>query len=421
MTRAHARARRHPGRRPARLGPRPRDLPHGARRRPARGTRLAGRAGRRGDHRRALGRQAPRRPERRAHGDRARGARRRARRLPAGVPRGHGRAQRPPGRRRATTRPSTGRRTSAAPARATCSCGCRAAARGRRRTRTPCAPTCRARRRRGDLPPGRRGAAARARALRVLRRLRAALGGRQRARRTARARACRALRALAPAAARRARPGLRGRGRPAAARPARRRWAATRRSWSCASSSRTSWRGGRGCARPPATCAAGDEEWLAAKVVGRWSDGTPVSLAPRAPQDAHDHRPARDQRLPLRRRPPGAALPGGRAHPPREPARGPRGRRGADAPPPDRPPRHALRPAASGDEDDGVERGLLFTCFNASIARQFEVVQDWCVDGNVFGLGPGDRDLLAGAAAAAPASPSRARRRCACPGPGARS
>jgi hypothetical protein len=54
-------------------------------------------------------------------------------------------------------------------------------------------------------------------------------------------------------------------------------------------------------------------------------------------------------------------------------------------------------PPLAGDEDDGVPRGLVFTCFNASIARQFEVVQDWCVDGNVFGLGPGDRDLLAGA------------------------
>jgi hypothetical protein len=45
-------------------------------------------------------------------------------------------------------------------------------------------------------------------------------------------------------------------------------------------------------------------------------------------------------------------------------------------------------------EDDGVDRGLLFICFNASIERQFETVQrEWCVDGNVFGLGR-ERDFL---------------------------
>jgi hypothetical protein len=49
-----------------------------------------------------------------------------------------------------------------------------------------------------------------------------------------------------------------------------------------------------------------------------------------------------------------------------------------------------------GVADDGAERGLHFACFNASIARQFEVVQDWSVDGNVFALGRGDRDFLTG-------------------------
>ena len=56
-----------------------------------------------------------------------------------------------------------------------------------------------------------------------------------------------------------------------------------------------------------------------------------------------------------------------------------------------------LAPAAAAERDRALggahegeprfERGLHFACFNASIARQFEVVQDWCVDGNVFGPG----------------------------------
>ena len=48
-----------------------------------------------------------------------------------------------------------------------------------------------------------------------------------------------------------------------------------------------------------------------------------------------------------------------------------------------------------GDPDKG--RGLLFICFNASIARQFETVQGWCLDGNLFDL-PGESDFLLGPA-----------------------
>ena len=71
-------------------------------------------------------------------------------------------------------------------------------------------------------------------------------------------------------------------------------------------------------------------------------------------------------------------------------------------------------PEATDDErkDDAgsPERGLLFVCFQASIARQFELIQgDWLADGDVFGLGdqadavlspgvPGGRMLVAGPA-----------------------
>ena len=143
--------------------------------------------------------------------------------------------------------------------------------------------------------------------------------------------------------------------------------------------------------------AGGDEEWLAAKVCGRWTDGTPVALEPgrgphRTISDLHEINAFRFSHDPHGLRcPVGAHI---RRVNPRDGMAG-----GAS-----RTRRHRMirrgmpyGPPLEGDADDGVERGLLFACFNASIARQFEVVQSWSVDGNVFGLGPGDRDVLAGA------------------------
>jgi Dyp-type peroxidase family len=53
-------------------------------------------------------------------------------------------------------------------------------------------------------------------------------------------------------------------------------------------------------------------------------------------------------------------------------------------------------PFLEGLDDDKKDRGLIFICFNADFARQFEVVQEqWCNDGNAFGLGD-DRDYLLG-------------------------
>lgn len=47
-----------------------------------------------------------------------------------------------------------------------------------------------------------------------------------------------------------------------------------------------------------------------------------------------------------------------------------------------------------GDEDGDGERGLIFVCLNASIVRQFELIQrHWLLDGDAFGLGE-DKDLL---------------------------
>ena len=132
-----------------------------------------------------------------------------------------------------------------------------------------------------------------------------------------------------------------------------------------------------------------DEELVAAKLVGRWRDGSPLVLRPDGPDQAlgDDKRRANDFRygddqLGLRC-PRGAHV---RRANPRD-TLGWEGRLTA---------RHRILrrgmpygPAlAEGDPDDGEARGLLFVCLQASIARQFEIVQSqWCNDGNAFGLG----------------------------------
>jgi Dyp-type peroxidase family len=147
----------------------------------------------------------------------------------------------------------------------------------------------------------------------------------------------------------------------------------------------------------------GDEELLAAKVVGRWRDGSPVMTAS-APGSfdadapgANDFRYTRDpggRRCPLgahiRRANPRDAI---------DPEPGPDGGDGRLTF------RHRMirrgmpygDPLPEGAEDDGAERGLVFVCFNASISRQFESVQrQWLNDGNIFHLGH-DSDFLLGA------------------------
>jgi hypothetical protein len=52
-------------------------------------------------------------------------------------------------------------------------------------------------------------------------------------------------------------------------------------------------------------------------------------------------------------------------------------------------PYYARRKDKDGD-------GLIFVCFNASIARQFELIQrHWLMDGDAFGLG-NEQDLMLG-------------------------
>jgi Dyp-type peroxidase family len=142
----------------------------------------------------------------------------------------------------------------------------------------------------------------------------------------------------------------------------------------------------------------GDARKLAAKVVGRWQDGTPVETRPHGPDPefdpaapgANDFRYRDD--LDGRRCPLGAHV---RRANPRD-TLDPAGKLSL---------RHRMirrgmpygTPLPDGEmEDDGAERGLVFVSFQASIFRQFEGVQTpWINDGDIFGLGA-DKDFLLG-------------------------
>jgi Dyp-type peroxidase family len=143
----------------------------------------------------------------------------------------------------------------------------------------------------------------------------------------------------------------------------------------------------------------GDHEKLAAKVVGRWPNGTPLALSPDAPIPDFDAKATganafryAAQDLDGRRCPLGAHI---RRTNPRD-ALGFDGllsfrhriiRRGMP---------YGRPLGADAIEDDHVDRGLVFVCFNASISRQFEGIQaQWINDGNAFGLGH-DSDFLMG-------------------------
>jgi Dyp-type peroxidase family len=135
---------------------------------------------------------------------------------------------------------------------------------------------------------------------------------------------------------------------------------------------------------------------IAAKLVGRWSDGSPLVVTPDEPRDGNSYH-RRDPVLNdfgYQSDPDGVRCPLG-AHIRRVNPRDSLGfkdrlsrrhrmiRRGMSYGPP-------------FEDDPEVERGLAFICLVASIRRQFEFVQSqWCNDGNAFGLGCG-RDALVG-------------------------
>ncbi len=143
----------------------------------------------------------------------------------------------------------------------------------------------------------------------------------------------------------------------------------------------------------------GGADQLAAKIVGRWPDGTPLALSPDSPDAALSSDSRRINDFGYDDDPGGLKCPLG-AHIRRANPRDSIGffdgrlsnrhrlvRRGRAYGPP-------LPPGVV--EDDGVDRGLVFVCFQADIWRQFETVQAlWIDDGDPFGLGR-DKDFLVG-------------------------
>jgi Dyp-type peroxidase family len=137
---------------------------------------------------------------------------------------------------------------------------------------------------------------------------------------------------------------------------------------------------------------------VAAKVLGRWPDGSPLILRPRHGDKRLGNDRDHVNDFAYSGDPEGIACPRGahirRANPrdglragSRLTARHRLLRRGMPYGPP-------LRPDAPDDRED---RGLVFVSFQASIERQFEIVQErWLNDGDAFGLGR-TADPVAGA------------------------
>ena len=142
----------------------------------------------------------------------------------------------------------------------------------------------------------------------------------------------------------------------------------------------------------------GGEELLAAKIVGRWRDGTPLDrLARPARTRARRRRRARNNAFDYGDDPEGLRCPVG-AHVRRM---NPRRSLPFDGKLVNR---HRImrrgitygEPLPEGAEDDGAERGVIFMCLQASIARGFEFVQSqWANGGNAFRLAE-DQDVIVG-------------------------
>lgn len=140
----------------------------------------------------------------------------------------------------------------------------------------------------------------------------------------------------------------------------------------------------------------GGPEMLAAKLVGRWPDGTPLALSSDRADPAIAADPAQINDFRFADDPDGVRCPVG-AHIRRANPRDGAGIGGAMTT------RHRLLrrgvpygPRLVGGSDDGVDRGLMFVCFVADLERQFEfVLRRWVNDGDVLGLGQ-DPDPLIG-------------------------
>lgn len=143
---------------------------------------------------------------------------------------------------------------------------------------------------------------------------------------------------------------------------------------------------------------AGGKEKLAAKLIGRWRDGTPVELSPDHPDQAIAQDPRRSTNFTYSGDPEGTRCPLG-AHMRRVHPRDAFGFNGRLI---DR--RRITRRGLpygrfAGDNEsvtDTEDRGVIFMALNASLSRQFEFVQQqWIQYGNDARLG-NDKDPLLG-------------------------
>jgi Dyp-type peroxidase family len=129
-------------------------------------------------------------------------------------------------------------------------------------------------------------------------------------------------------------------------------------------------------------------EWLEAKILGRWHDGTPLVLSPEAPNPEHSEDVGWLNEFTYAADFDGFACPIG-AHIRRTNPRDAVDRDWRFTN------RHRIIRRGMPYASDG-QRGLMFACYQASIERQFEFVQSqWCGNGNAFGLGS-DPDFLVG-------------------------
>jgi Dyp-type peroxidase family len=141
----------------------------------------------------------------------------------------------------------------------------------------------------------------------------------------------------------------------------------------------------------------GGEDMLAAKIVGRWRDGTPLDTSPDRPDPAMVADKARNNAFDYGGDPDGLRCPVG-AHVRRM---NPRRSLPFDGKLVNR---HRImrRGITYGDllpdgaADDGKDRGVIFMCLQASLARGFEFVQSqWANGGNAFRLAE-DQDVIVG-------------------------
>ena len=141
----------------------------------------------------------------------------------------------------------------------------------------------------------------------------------------------------------------------------------------------------------------GGEELLAAKIVGRWRDGTPLDASPDRPDAALVADPARNNAFDYAGDDAGLRCPVG-AHVRRM---NPRRSLPFDGKLVNR--HRIMRRGITygerlpeGADDDGQDRGVVFMCLQASLARGFEFVQSqWANGGNAFRLGQ-DQDVMLG-------------------------